>query len=302
MSLPDELTRNIPAASVRDLLHRAARHDAVQPLSERFRMLLDSSGDALAVVSRAREVAGGAREEEVTAYGARLSDGTIELVVAPQQRRRGLGTAVLRELLRPGADPPDTVWAHGNLPAAQAFAARNGLVPIRRLHKMARTLTSSDATAAVDFPDGFTVRSFTPGDEDAWLALNAAAFASHPEQGRVDRADLTALMGQPWFDPDDLLLLWAPGGELAGSHWTKVDPAERVGSRPAGEVYVLAVAPAWHGHGLSGPLTTAGLRHLARIGLGAVVLYVDEDNAPARATYHRLGFETVTVDAQYAAG
>ncbi|MEI2779055.1 MAG: mycothiol synthase [Tetrasphaera sp.] len=293
MSPLDQPDRHCVAEQIRELLDRAAAHDGIAPLSERFRMLVDDPGEARTV---ARREADGA----VAAYGARLPEGTIELVVAPNRRRLGLGTTVLRDLLRDGDAHADTVWAHGNLPAAQAFAARHHLVPIRRLHKMTRELTATDAATSVHFPDGFELRAFAPGDEDAWLAVNAAAFATHPEQGRVGRQELAALMAQPWFDPADLLMLWGPDGQLAGSHWTKIDPRERVDGMPAGEVYVLALAPAWQGFGIAAPLTVAGLRHVAAQGLRAVVLYVDEDNPRAVATYRRLGFGTLTVDAQYA--
>lgn len=292
---PDHPSGPVTAHEVRTLLASAARHDGIEPLSERFRMQLGTPGAVR--VAASRDAAGA-----LAAYGSRLADGTIEFVVAPAERRRGHGTAVLRTLLRAGDGTRATVWAHGNLPPARAFATHHGLVPIRELHKMGRRLDPADAQAPVTFPDGFRLASFTAGDEDAWLAVNAAAFASHPEQGRVDRAALSALMAEDWFDPGDLLMLWGPDGALAGSHWTKVDPAERVDGRPAGEVYVLAIAPTWHGHGLAAALTTAGLRHLAERGLAAVVLYVDADNGPALATYRRLGFATITTDAQYAAG
>ena len=85
---------------------------------------------------------------------------------------------------------------------------------------------------------------------------------------------------------------------MAGFHWTKEhrDP----GAEPVGEVYVLAVDPAYQGRGLGPALTLAGLQHLRSRGLSTVMLYVDGDNAPAIATYRRLGFERVALDVMYA--
>ncbi|MBO3704168.1 MAG: mycothiol synthase [Candidatus Accumulibacter sp.] len=224
-----------------------------------------------------------------------------ELLVAPVARPQGTGTRLLAALAEQGTP---AVWAHGDLPRTRAFARANGWRRVRLLHKMSRPLLPDD-DAEIALPQGFSLRSFTPGDADAWLAVNGRASADHPEQGRVTRADLDRLLAQPWFDPAGLLLLVDDAtGDLAGSHWTKVDPQERAPgtdgrATAAGEVYVVAVDPAYHGRGLAVPLTAAGLAHLARRGLRAVVLYVDGDNDRALRTYRRLGFTDLEVHAQY---
>ena len=78
-----------------------------------------------------------------------------------------------------------------------------------------------------------------PEDADELLRVNAAAFASHPEQGAMSAEDLAVRMAEPWFDPDGLLVAEDPdGGGLLGFHWTKV-------AQPTvGEVYVGGVSPA----------------------------------------------------------
>ena len=127
------------------------------------------------------------------------------------------------------------------------------------------------------------------------MGLNAAASASHPEQGRLTAADLHERMAQPWFDPAGLLLVVDDStGAVVAFHWTKVEPGAM-----NGEVYVVGVDPAHQGRGLGGPLTALGLAHLARLGLTEVELYVDGDNTAARRTYQRLGFHDAAVHAQY---
>ena len=144
-----------------------------------------------------------------------------------------------------------------------------------------------------------------PGqDEQAWLETNAAAFADHPEQGRMALADLRERMGQPWFDPAGFIIVEAAGapGRVAAFHWTKVDPEQRSTldpAAPAGEVYVVGVHPAYQGRGLAKPLTALGLAHLAGLGLPEVVLYVDGDNVGALRTYSGLGFRDIMVDVMY---
>ncbi|MGO4429794.1 mycothiol synthase, partial [Streptomyces sp. MCAF7] len=140
-------------------------------------------------------------------------------------------------------------------------------------------------------PEGVTVRTFRPGeDEAAWLAANAAAFAHHPEQGSLTLRDLEDRMGEPWFDPEGFFLA-ERGGEIVGFHWTKVHVQERLG-----EVYVVGVRPEAQGGGLGRSLTAIGLRHLAGRGLPTAMLYVDADNYPAVAVYGRQGFTTYETD------
>jgi mycothiol synthase len=114
--------------------------------------------------------------------------------------------------------------------------------------------------------------------------VNAQAFAHHPEQGRMTRADLDERVAEPWFDPDGFFVA-EQSGNIVGYHWTKVHTDAQ-----QGEVYVVGVAPEAQGSGLGKRLTLTGLHHLAALGLGEVILYVEADNAPAIAVYERLGF------------
>ena len=49
---------------------------------------------------------------------------------------------------------------------------------------------TSDPLPPLAVPDGVEVRGYRPEDADAVLAVNAAAFAHHPEQGSLDAAGL----------------------------------------------------------------------------------------------------------------
>ena len=140
-------------------------------------------------------------------------------------------------------------------------------------------------------PPGVTIRDFGgAADAEGVLAVNAAAFAAHPEQGSMSAADLAERMAEPWFDPAGLLLAIGADGELLGFHWTKRHDADH------GEVYVIGVSPAAHGRGLGRALTVAGLRHLASRGVAEVHLYVESDNDPALRLYSGLGFTHAAAD------
>jgi mycothiol synthase len=123
-----------------------------------------------------------------------------ELVIHPAHRRRGLGLALAQAAVAEASPLPVRIWAHGDLPAAARLAAHAGFTRVRALYQMRRSLRQPVPEPRL--PEGITLRTFVPGtDEDEWLAVNAAAFASHPEQGAWTRAELEHREMQPWFDP-----------------------------------------------------------------------------------------------------
>jgi mycothiol synthase len=191
---------------------------------------------------------------------------------------------------------PVRIWAHGDLPAAAALAAAAGFTRVRSLHQMRRSLR--EAVPEPRLPGGITLRTFVPGqDEDAWLALNAAAFATHPEQGGWARAELEHREAQPWFDPAGFFIA-VRAGHLAGFHWTKVHGQAGEGER-TGEVYVVGVDPSEQGTGLGRALTLAGLQYLRGREIPSVMLYVDGENTAAIRLYTSLGFTHASTDVMY---
>ena len=274
------------AADVLTLAAAADEADGVHPLSEDGVLGLRGSGRTHLL----------AYADDTLAGYAYLAGTSGELVVHPKHRLRGHGTA----LLAAAGPGPLQFWAHGDEPAARAFAGKAGFARSRVLWQMRRSLTG---LPEVPMPAGVALRAFVPGaDDEAWLGVNSRAFAHHPEQGRWTADDLRLRFGEPWFDPAGFLLAVDPTDDrLLGFHWTKVHPAE--GDEPAiGEIYVLGVDPGGHRRGLGAALSVAGLRHLAGSGLADVLLYVDESNTAAVALYRRLGFEIHSTDVMYSRG
>ncbi len=294
---------------------RALSEDAVHPLSEHVRLHLRHGGEGPDRHLLAVDVGDGA--SAIVGYGHvdptdLVAGAAAEIVVDPPRRGHGIGRALVKAAIDASPDGRLRLWAHGVNPAARALAASLGFAEGRRLEQWRRPL--GEPLPPVELPDGVRLRGFVPGaDDEAWLALNARAFADHPEQGSWTTHNLRVRLAESWFDPEGFLIaeVLADDGPptMIGFHWTKVhgEPGDRHdGGRPPqhshapiGEVYVVGVDPAHQGRGLGRSLTLAGLHRLQRAGLHQAMLYVEADNLPARSVYARLGFRHHDTDVMY---
>lgn len=284
---------------IRELVTAATDFDNVAPVGEQvLRELAHRRTEHLVVTDR--DPSGG---ERVVGYlnltpGQDDGLGMAELVVHPQSRRRGIGTEMIRAALSKTAGR-NRFWAHGTLESARATASAVGLVPVRELVQMRRSLHGITEPSV---PDGIRIRTYAgPTDDAELLRVNNAAFAQHPEQGGWAPTDLAERRAEKWFDPKGLFLAFDEKTDaLLGFHWTKVHTDEP----GLGEVYVVGVDPSAQGSGLGGLLTSVGVAYLARQLAAAahptVMLYVESDNAAALRTYRRLGFTEHSVDTAYA--
>ncbi|WP_433213985.1 mycothiol synthase [Dactylosporangium sp. CS-047395] len=284
------------------LMRAAGDTDGALPLSEHVVLHLRDGGEAPAVHLLALDddnVVGYAHVDTTDA----VEGASAELVVHPLHRRHGLGRALVTVAMAVADERADgrlRLWAHGDHPSASALAIRLGFDRVRVLLQLRRSLFAP--LDEIRLPAGVRLRAFEPGrDDEAWLAVNSAAFAEHPEQGKWTLEDLHVRLREPWFEAAGFILATDERDDrLLGFHWTKVhgethvhphDTGERPHAHePIGEVYVLGVAPDAHGGGLGRALTLAGLHHLRNRGLAQVMLYVDESNTRAVELYQKLGF------------
>jgi len=287
------------AVAVDALAARAAAADGFDPLNEEAR-LSRALGEARHLLT--------IEDDRLVGYLVHSpAHQTAQVVVDPDHRRRGIASGLVAAL---GSDAPIRLWAFHDAPPAQGFVRRLGLVAGRALLVMEKPLTTGGTpgsastggaraergtdpapTASGEVGHSVELRGFRPEDASALLAVNAAAFAHHPEQGGLDAAGLAARMAEEWFDPDGLIVA-VEDGRLLGFHWTK-----RVGD--LGEVYVVGVDPSAQGRGLGRRLLQAGLDHLAKAGCRSVILYVDSADTVAVGMYASAGFGVAHRDVLY---
>lgn len=256
---------------VQELFTKVERHDGVSPINESGALVIEGKRP------------GQIYDRQTAAAVADLRDGTIMLAVHPDHRRKGHGTALLREVL--AEHPGLTVWAFGSLKGTKKLARKLDLEPRRTLLRMERPLTDADL---VDDE----LSHFEPEDANRIVEINAAAFAHHPEQGKLTREEFDDLREQPWFDANGLRV--ARDGDLPiGFHWTKEH------GNGLGEVYVIAVHPDHEGRGHGRKLLEAGLSHLRRRGNDKVELYVEAADDRVVSMYLAAGFEVAARDTSY---
>lgn len=293
--------------AARDLLDAVTAQDGVAPLDEAARLAL-TGGTAhhLLLESDPTDRTGDADDVRLLAYASVLVDGTVQGMVHPAHRRRGHGTTVLKAALELHDEPG--VWAHGALDGSLAFLTAAGLHETRRLLTLHRPFDAEHPLAAVPAPrlEGLRLDTFDAArDADRWVEVNALAFADHPEQGALTRADLDQRMAEPWFDPQDMVVA-RYDGSLVGFVWLKREAPEPAAdldvdpdvSPSDAEIYVVATDPSVQGHGVAGFLLAAALERLQSAGVPGVELYVEADNTPALRLYETWGFTVSGRDVQ----
>ncbi|MFM7146632.1 MAG: mycothiol synthase [Actinomycetales bacterium] len=307
ITLQHAVTLNTAQISdVLQLITSTAQADGTMPISEHVLLHLrhggDDHGQHLLARNDTNQLVGYAHLDITD----NVQGASAEVLVEPAHRRRGIGRTIITALDDLIIGSRLRLWAHGEQPGARELAESLGFRSVRVLWQMRRSLLA--ALPRPVLPAGITIRSFDPvEDADAWVALNAQAFASHPEQGSWTREDLDLRMSEPWFDPTGFLLATQEAtGKLVGFHWTKVhgiDPADGHGHAHAhgaiGEVYVVGVRPDFRGSGLGRALTILGLEHLRNLGLSQAMLYVDAGNTRAIRLYEGLGFARWDTDVMY---
>jgi mycothiol synthase len=263
-----------------DLLALVERADGYPPLTEDAHIDYSAGAQRTGIVA----VDGGA----VVGY-AHLRSCAGSVVVEPvihPECRSTMARRLIKASIEEARPAQVRLWASDD--DVVAAAAALGLQGRRSLHHLVAPLPPEERAA---LPDGVTVATFRPGDdEQAFLDLNAVAFAGHPDNAGWGRSDLTARTARPWFDAAGFFLA-RERGRLLGACWTKRHAG------PVGEIYWVGVHPEARRAGLGRALTLIGLHHLSH-GCDTGILYTESDNLAARRLYEMLGFRTLRVKRQ----
>jgi mycothiol synthase len=227
---------------------------------------------------------------------------SVEAVVHPKYRGQKFGTALLKEAITICGDKT-RIWSHGDLPQAQSIADSLKLERLWANLQMSKKLIKIE-----EITSKYLIRNFLPGiDDQAFLDLNNKVFADHPDQGGWSKSDLAVRVNEEWFDEKGFFVC-EDTGKLIGFCWTKIHGAHTHshegnetdhGHEAIGEIYVLAVDPAYKGEGIGKDLTTTGLNYLKYQGLNSVMLYVGVENKAALNLYRSLGFSDFGSDVMY---
>jgi mycothiol synthase len=283
------------------LIKAAQDFDGTPPIAEHVLLHLRHGGDksdSHLVIEENKEVIAYAHLDTTDL----VAGPSVEAVVHPQHRGKGLGALILKEAIKICGNKT-RIWSHGDLPAAKTIAASLNLERLWSNLLMSKSLGEIQPVTSK-----YPIRTFIPSlDNQAFLALNNNVFANYPDQGGWSEDDLKVRLNEDWFEEEGFFVA-EEKGELIGFCWTKIHGAhthshtgsdDGHGHEALGEIYVLAVNPDYKGQGIGRDLTITGLNYLKYQGLNNVMLYVGVENKPAFKMYKSLGFNEFGSDVMY---
>jgi mycothiol synthase len=219
--------------------------------------------------------------------------------VAPEVRRRGIGTALYRATVerlaaecaadpRPGPRELRSYALEDEVPD-RALLDANGYVPVRFGFEMRRFLTGSLPDHPM--PDGLELRPVVEADHRAIFDADNEAFEDHWGHRAPEEADFQARFHGPEADTSLWCVAW-DGDQVAGVVMNAIfaEENEALGVRRAWLEHVSVRRP-WRGRGLAKALCCASFRVLREHGMDEAWLGVDGKNPTgALQLYEGLGF------------
>lgn len=205
----------------------------------------------------------------------------VNVLVRDADRRRGIGTALLRACEERAAVEMLEVVGVTAEEAAAPFARANGYEKTSEVWLMGVDLPAE--VPAPEWPESVSVRTYAPEDVDQVKPLLDLAYSEEPGFVPVPLEDWkTFMLGDPSFDPTVWFLAVAEGSVVGAIlNWKE------------GYVKDLVVNPSWRGRGIGKALMLETFAEFARRGVERVTLKTDSNNPTgAWRLYERLGMKT----------
>jgi mycothiol synthase len=220
--------------------------------------------------------------------------------VHPDERRRGIGRALLRENLR-RADERAAAEPEGQAAEARAFSEEteaghralldaHGFAPIRWFFVMRRPNLADIPDAPL--PDGLELRPVTPDQHRAIFDAEVEAFRDHWSSREQTDEDFQLTFSREELDTDLWVVAW-DGDEVVAvvQNWIWAKENAALGLA-RGWLEHISVRRPWRRRGLGRAITAESLRRLAAAGMADAMLGVDAENPTgALGLYEGLGFE-----------
>lgn len=211
----------------------------------------------------------------------------LEGAVAPQWRRRGTGSTLLRHGLAHsrliGAHRAHVSTTSDNEPGL-SFLRRNGFTEVRRQWRMGR---AGPRLGVARLAAGHLIRRLTKDDLNVLTRLQNRSFAESwgYNPNTPEDEEYRVRMNGGRFE--DVLMLFVDERPAAFC-WTRV---RRSGERRIGVVWMIGTDPECRGQNLGREILLDALEALYQRGVQEIELTVYADNAAAIRLYDALGFE-----------
>jgi GNAT superfamily N-acetyltransferase len=280
-----------PATSDRDLevwnrVRRITLPDEPIPTVDQLRAMTAEDGRLyLLAEERGSVVANG------VAAPSSLADGFVAPRVLPQQRRRGIGSAILDALLdHHRSIGRRSAAAHAEGDAALEFASRHGFIEVDRQVEQVRAVTAGEPP-----PPVFPGVEFTSIEADSDLLRRAYPLA---EQGHADLAlaqGRVVVSLQEWLRDEASLpggsIVALADGEIVGYAgliaWNDDDTRAENG--------LTVVDRPWRRRGLAAAMKRHQLAWAAGHGIREIVTWTQQGNEAMQRVNLRLGYVTRTI-------
>jgi mycothiol synthase len=238
-----------------------------------------------------------------TEHSARVRAGVVQHELAgwvrPEQRRRGIGRALLhwtegraREAAGewPGSEPHGfSSWVGETQPGAIALVESEAYQRVRYGLMMVRPLDEPIPDAPL--PEGLELRPVVEAHHRQIWDADVEAFRDHWDAAVRTEEDYLGMMSVPGIDTSMWRVAW-DGDEVAGSvmNYVFADENVKLGVR-RGWLEHVSVRRPWRRRGLAGALITSSLHALRERGLEEAALGVDAENlSGALRLYESFGF------------